>query len=82
MTTDETERRPRFGFTGWAAIVALPGCYLTQRCHVAVELAALVLLTAGELVVLPWMPLGAVPALLTLLVLNAVGSAGDLLTAG
>lgn len=77
-----TGRRPRFGFTGWATTVALSGCYLTRPRYVGAELAPLVLLTAGGLAAVPWSPPVAVPGLLALLVLNAVGSAGDVLTAG
>lgn len=77
-----TGRQPRFGFTGWAATVALPGCYLTRPHYVAAELAPLVLLTAGGLAAVPWTSPGAVPGLPALLLLYAVGSAGDVLTAG
>lgn len=75
-----TRERPRFAFKGVYAYAAAPDWYLPCLHHVAVALAPLVVIT---LVGLLWLPVAAevvVLPLLLVLVLNAAGAIGDLVT--
>ena len=75
-----TRERPRFAFKGVYAYAAAPDWYLPRLHHVVVALAPLVVITLGGLL---WLPVAAevvVLPLLSVLVLNAAGAVGDLVT--
>ena len=75
-----TRERPRFGFKGLYAYAAAPDWYLPRLHHIAVALAPLVVITVAGLLWLPVAPAGVVLPLTLLLVLNASGAVGDLVT--
>jgi hypothetical protein len=75
-----TSRRPRFGFKIYYAYAATPpGVYLTRRMYFVVGAAPLVLLSIAGVLLLPVVPLWAVPTLYFFLVGNASGSIGDVM---
>lgn len=75
-----TGGRPHFGITGFYAYVgAPPGVAVPRNRYLAIALAPLFVVTAAGLLLLPAIPLIALPPLLLLLVLNAAGSVGDLI---
>ena len=65
---------------GLYAYAAAPEWYLPRQHHVAVALAPLVVMTLVGLLWLPVAPAVVVPPLLLVLVLNASGAVGDLVT--
>lgn len=75
-----TRERPRFALKGLYAYAAAPEWYLPRQHHMAVALAPLVVMTSVGLLWLPVAPAVVVPPLLLVLVLNASGAVGDLVT--
>ena len=73
-----TGTRPVFGFKGFYAYADAPGWYLTRGPMLTVLLAPLVLLPAIGLPVIALAPAGVSLFVFIGLVINAVGSAGDL----
>ncbi|MDN7024869.1 DUF3267 domain-containing protein [Methanoculleus sp. FWC-SCC1] len=75
-----TGKRPYFGVTGFYAYVgAPPGVAITRNRYLGIALAPLLVVTLAGLLLLPAVPLIALPPLLLLLILNAAGSVGDLI---
>lgn len=76
-----TRERPRFGFKGLYAYAAAPEWYLPRQQHLIVTLAPLVVITAIGLLWVWLAPVAVVIPLLLVVVLNAAGAVGDLVTA-
>jgi len=76
-----TRERPRFGFKGLYAYAAAPDWYLPRRQHLIVTLAPLVVISVIGLLGM-WVASAAVVIpLMLVVVLNAAGAVGDLVTA-
>ncbi len=73
-----TRDRPRFGVTGLSAYAAAPDWFIPLAPYLVVGLAPVVLITVGAFALMLVVPAGALEALGLVLVLNAVGSVGDL----
>lgn len=75
-----TRRKPRFGFKIYYAYAASPpGVYLTRRAYFVVGASPLILLSLAGALLLPLVPLWALPTLYFFLVGNASGSIGDIM---
>jgi hypothetical protein len=77
-----TRERPTFGFKGAYAYAAAPDWYMPRNQYAIVGLAPLVLMTLAGLVLLPVIPVWAIPALLFVVVTNAAGAVGDIAVVG
>lgn len=78
-----TGRRPRFGFKGLYAYAASPvGVYIPRNQYLMVGAAPLVILTLVGVLLIPIIPLIALPALFIFLISNTAGSVGDLFVVG
>ena len=78
-----TGRRPSFGFKGFYAYAASPkGVYLPRREYFVVALAPLVFLSLFGAILIPVLPLVALPALVFFLIGNAAGAIGDVWVVG
>ncbi len=73
-----TGARPKFGFRGAYAYACAPDWYLPRGPYLWISLSPLVVLTLLGLALVRVLPLGALPPLLLLMVLNASGAVGDL----
>ncbi|MCZ7573049.1 MAG: DUF3267 domain-containing protein [Ardenticatenaceae bacterium] len=74
--------RPRFRFRGGMLFVEVGYGLLARDEYLVVLLTPLVLLTGAGLVALAWGPPLLAPLVASLLIINAVGAAGDLVAAG
>lgn len=73
-----TNRRPRFGFKILYAYAASPeGVYINRSQYFIVGLSPLLVMTFVGVLLLPVLPLIAIPSLVFTLILNASGSVGD-----
>lgn len=78
-----TGKHPKFGFKVFYAYAASPeGVYLPRQQYFMVALAPLVILTLVGIVLIPIMPLLALPTLVFFLISNSAGSVGDLWVVG
>jgi hypothetical protein len=74
-----TGRRPRFGFKILYAYAASPeGVYITRSQYFMVGIAPLVIMTLIGMLLIPIIPLIAIPSLVFILILNTSGSVGDI----
>lgn len=73
-----TKDMPRFGFKLLYAYAAAPRWYLPRSSYLAIALAPLVAITVTGLVLVPFVAASWLPLVLMSLVLNFVGSVGDL----
>ena len=76
-----TGSRPGFAFKIWYAYASAPDWYLPRRLYFIVALAPLVGLSALGLALVPFVPAGALLALLLFLTMNASGAVGDIAVA-
>jgi hypothetical protein len=75
-----TGERPHFGFAGiYAYVGAPPGVTVSRNRYFAISLAPLLVITLVGFLLIPRVPLIALPPLLLVLILNAAGSIGDLI---
>jgi hypothetical protein len=78
-----TRRRPTFGFKGFYAYAASPkGVYLPRQEYIVVALAPLLLLSLLGVILIPLVPLNALPILVFFLIGNAAGAIGDVWVVG
>jgi hypothetical protein len=78
-----TRKKPTFGFKGLYAYAASPkGTYLPRQQYFIVALAPLILLTLVGVVLIPVLPLLALPTLVFFLIGNAAGAIGDIWVVG
>jgi hypothetical protein len=73
-----TGGRVKFAFKGAYAYAAAPDWYLPKKPYMVISLAPLVLMTAGGLLALVWVPLNWITPIILLLAMNASGAVGDL----
>lgn len=77
-----TGSRFHFGVGVGYAYAAVPDWYLPRRQHMVIALAPLLLISLVGLTVVTFLPTAVFPYLFVALVLNAVGSVGDLAMVG
>jgi len=74
-----TGRKPRFGFKLLYAYAASPeGIFIKRSQYLWVGLSPLLIITLVGMVMIPVLPLVAIPTLVFALILNASGSVGDI----
>jgi hypothetical protein len=73
-----THERPYFGLSGLSAYAAAPDWYIPVAPYVVIGLAPLVVITTAAVVLMLVLPPSAIGAAGVVLVLNGIGSIGDL----
>ncbi len=77
-----TGSRPRFGVGAGYAYAAAPDWYFPRWQHLIIAIAPLLLISGAGLALLPFLPASAFIYLFVALMMNAVGSVGDLAMMG
>jgi hypothetical protein len=77
-----TGSRFQFGVGIGYAYAAAPGWYIPRWQHIVIALAPLLLISLLGLALLPVLPTAVIPYLFVALLINAVGSVGDLMMVG
>jgi hypothetical protein len=72
-----TGERPKFGLKLLYAYASAPDWYIRRNPFMWVGLSPLILISLSGVLLIPWIPVGWIPALILFLTINAAGSMGD-----